>query len=199
MPKVTAQASLVSSALNPTPAAMPSGSLCRAIAITNSSMRSIEALLRCSSWSRPVILCMCGVTQSSTFRNRTPATTPITGSHQPPPACSRAGTIKPSEAAASMMPAQKPSTASFHLCGNSLMPNPISAPITVAMLSPAALNHTCDIDYTPNLYFSSWAVWFFVSTLPMASTITPCSSMTYVVRSVPSVSRPYIFFMPQAS
>ena len=146
MPKVTAQASPVSSALKPTPAAMPSGSLCKATAITKSNMRFREALLRCSSWSRPVILCMCGVTKSSRFKNNAPTATPTTASHQSAaPACSTAGTIRPRVAAASITPAQNPSTASFHLWGSSLMPKPIMAPITVAKLSPAALSHTCVI------------------------------------------------------
>ena len=55
------------------------------------------------------------------------------------------------------------------------------------------------IDFVGRYYWSNCAVWFFVSTLPMASTMMPFSSMTYVVRSVPSVTFPYIFFSPQAS
>ena len=143
IPKLTAQAELLSAALNPTPAAIPSGNLCRAIASTNSSTRFSEALLRCSSSSSPVSLCICGVSRSSTFRNSIPPITPISTSHQRPiPACSAAGRISPTVDAASITPAQKPSTASFHLCGSALMKNPKSDPITVARLSPAALSQT---------------------------------------------------------
>ena len=45
--------------------------------------------------------------------------------------------------AASITPAQKPMTMSFHLCGNSLIANPIALPINVAPHSPAALSQIC--------------------------------------------------------
>ena len=143
IPKLTAQAELLSAALNPTPAAIPSGNLCKAMARTKSSTRFSEALLRCSSSSSPVSLCRCGVSRSSTFRNSIPAMTPAsTSHHRPIPASSAAGTISPTVDAASITPAQKPSTASFHLCGSDLMKNPKTDPMTVARQSPAALIQT---------------------------------------------------------
>ena len=43
----------------------------------------------------------------------------------------------------SITPAQKPMTMSFHLCGNSLITNPIAVPISVAQHRPVALSQTC--------------------------------------------------------
>ncbi len=90
-----------------TPAAIPSGSLCIAMAITKSSILFRLLLLWCSSGSSPVMWCRCGVTRSRTFRKSAPAITPTTTTHQPEaPPLSRAGSISPRVEAASMTPAQ---------------------------------------------------------------------------------------------
>ena len=146
MPRVTAH-DVTSSPFMLTPAAMPSGNLCMAMAMTKSMMRFSDALLRCSSVSRPVMVCMWGVTRSMTFRKKAPAITPITIPHQgiPSPVASKAGTISPMVDAASIIPAQYPRTVSFHLCGNSFIKKPSTEPSMVAPHSPAALISTCCI------------------------------------------------------
>ena len=65
------------------------------------------------------------------------ASTPTKG-HEPV-VISAAGKIKPWMEAASITPAQNPSTVSFHLWGNCLKKKPIIEPSTVARQSPMAL------------------------------------------------------------
>lgn len=116
IPNDTVHAFEMSVELNPTPAAMPSGSLWSAMAMTNSIIRFNDELLVCCSGSSPVMWCMCGVTKSRRLRNIAPTITPIaTNHHCPLPACSAAGTMSPRTDAASITPAQKPMTVSFHL------------------------------------------------------------------------------------
>ena len=91
-----------------TPAAIPSGNLCMAMARMNSITLFSEALFICSSLSNPVNVCMCGVKKSMMFRNIAPSITPPTITHHGilSDACSKAGTINPIVDAASMIPAQ---------------------------------------------------------------------------------------------
>ena len=148
MPIVTAQSMLPDASwFIVTPAAIPSGSLWMAIAITKSSTPLSLWLLLCSSGSSPVIVCICGVKISSRLRKRAPATTPMLTQSHPSVmpesiVISKAGSISPTVQAESIMPAQKPRMVSFHLCGRSFIRNPNIAPTIVAPHNPAALSHT---------------------------------------------------------
>ena len=129
----------------PTPAAMPSGRLCIAIAITKSSTR-FRLVLLCSSISGPIILCKCGTSLSIRFRHNAPAKIPpiVNNSLYFPPN-SKEGTISPITAAASITPAAKARTISENLCDRFLNKKPIPAPMNVAPPTPRAVKRTISI------------------------------------------------------
>ena len=147
-PRVTLQAALSLSLLKLTPAAMPSGSLCIAMAKIKRRILFICSLFACSSGSRPVSLCKCGVILSSKLKNKAPSITPIATCHQPAlPAISVAGRIRPITDAASIMPAQNPIIISFHLWLSPLNESPIIEPITDERHKPTAEIQTDCIFY----------------------------------------------------
>ena len=154
IPPAMISACVVSPEPKPTPAAMPSGRLCMAIAKTN-SRTLLRFALWCASGSSPTNLCKCGTNLSMRLRQTAPAKIPATVISIPYfPPYSRDGTISPSTAAASITPAANDRMISENLCDMFLKIKPISEPITVAPPTPRAVSNTSSIIY-PSAMFAS--------------------------------------------
>ena len=126
----------------PTPPAMPSGNLCRAMASTNISSGCWRSMPPPRRWPE---------TAAVPRRNSMPRAVPRGISRQPAPCTiSIAGTNSPKAAADSITPAAKAVTASFHVSDIWLTQKPQPVPISVDPPMPSAAQNTESIRKTPS-------------------------------------------------